>query len=200
MPENDHPQPADLLVDVTPAAPPPRSRRKLWSTVAAVAVLGTAGFGVAFADNFANLGAYRYEPPKTFDGLPLAPKASRAKQSRVGSQSGVSATTYLDEERRRMVFLTVGERHIFVPSSELDDLVDRQRSNGEELADLHGVDPGDRGGVMRCGRADQEGQAVAVCDWADGSMWGMYSETTEDVDAAAAHARDFRHQAEVPSS
>ncbi|WP_157882249.1 hypothetical protein [Streptomyces rubellomurinus] len=197
MPELD--QPEDVLVDVTPVAPPPRSRRRLWLTVTAVAVLGAAAFGVAFADNFADLGAYRYDPPKTFDGLPLVPEASKAKQSRVGSESGVSATTYLAGDQQRMVFLTVSERHIFLPSSELDDLLSRQRSNGEEIADLHEVDPGDRGGVMKCGRADAEGHAIAVCDWADGSMWGMYSETAEDVDAVAAHARDFRRQAEVPS-
>ncbi|WP_031078284.1 hypothetical protein [Streptomyces sp. NRRL WC-3742] len=201
MSEHDHPQPeADLLVDVTPAAPRPRSRARLWRTVATAAALGAVWFGVDFADNFANLGAYRYEPPKTFDGLPLDPQASRAKRTvSVASDSGVSATTYLSADQERMVFVTVYEKHIFTPASELDDLTARQRSNVMAPADLHKVDAGDREGVMKCGSTEYEGHRLAVCDWADGSMWGTYNESDTDPDTAAAHARDFRRQAEVPS-
>ncbi|MFF2077654.1 hypothetical protein ACFVXG_23215 [Kitasatospora sp. NPDC058162] len=203
MPENDHPQPTDLLVDVTPAAPLPRSRRKFWLGAAVVGVLAVAAFGVVFADNFANLGAYKYSPPTHFDGLQIAPKASRSKVVRLNSDSGVSATTYLGGEDGRTIFLTVSEQHIFTPSSELDDLVARQRSNGVTFTDLHDVDPGERGGVMKCGTTDYEGHPVAVCDWADGSMWGVYDEMAEDgaIDPGglAARARDFRKLAEVPS-
>lgn len=203
VPENDHPQPADLLVDVTPAAPRPRSRRRLWLSAAAVAVLGAAAFGVVFADNFANLGAYKYSPPTRFDGLQIAPKASKSKVARLNSDSGVSATTYLGGGEGRTIFLTVDEQHIFTPSSELDDLIARQRSNGVGFTDLHDVDPGERGGVMKCGTVAYQGHPIAVCDWADGSMWGVYNEAAEDgdiaVDTAAGHARDFRRLAEVPS-
>lgn len=194
----------DVLVDVTPVAPPPRSRRKPWSTVATVAVCGAVWFGVDFAPNFANLGAYRYQPPKTFDGLPLDPKASRAKQPMtLSGTSGVSATAYLRDGEERMVFVVVSEQHIFLPDSELDDLLDRQRSGDLAPTDLHEVDPGDRDGAMKCGLVTYQDHHVATCAWADGSMWGTYTEaesgTVPDLDTVAAHTRDFRHQAEVPS-
>ncbi|MEV7596735.1 hypothetical protein AB0O91_05030 [Kitasatospora sp. NPDC089797] len=204
MPENDHPQPEDVLVDVTPAAPCPRPRRRLWPALGAVALLGAGTFGVVFADNFANLGAYRYSPPKSFTGLAYAPEASRAKQpGTLGSESGVSATAYLGDGDRSTVFVTVEERHIFTPSSELDDLLARQRADGIRLDGFRDVDPGERGGAMKCGTTVFQGQHLAVCDWADGSMWGTYTEAESgavpDLGAAVDHARDFRRQAEVPS-
>jgi hypothetical protein len=201
-PSTDGPQSEDVPVDVTPGVPRPRSRRRLWPAVTATAVLGAAGFGVAFADNFAGLGAYRYSPPQDFDGLRLDPKASRSKAGAAASDSGVSATGYLGDTEHRMVFLTVSEQHIFVPASALDDLLARQRSNGLALTDLHDVDPGDRGGVMKCGTTTSEGHPIAVCDWADGSMWGTFNETAETgttPEQAAIHARAFRSLAEVPS-
>ncbi|MEU9078963.1 hypothetical protein [Kitasatospora sp. NPDC048538] len=196
---------ADLVVDVTPAAPQPRSRRTLWLTVAAVLVLGAGGFGVAFADNFANLGAYAYSAPKEFDGLALVPKASVTRRSlRAGSESGVSVTNYRSADEERVVIVTVYEKHIFTPSSELDDLLARQRASGATVTDLHDVDPGERGGVMKCGNTDDDGQQLGFCDWSDGSMWATYQEAVRDTtvapDTAASHARAFRALAEVPSS
>ncbi|MFF0412457.1 hypothetical protein ACFYUY_18730 [Kitasatospora sp. NPDC004745] len=199
--------PAEALVDVTPAAPPlpaaPRSRRRLWLTVAAVLVLGAGGFGVAFADNFANLGAYAYSAPKEFDGMPLSPEYSRQKRTRLGSGSGTSDTGYVSADQDRFASVTVDERHIFLPSSEIDAVVARLGKEGFAFTDLHDVDPGDRGGVMKCGRAGFEGGEVTACAWADGSMAaslavGVHGDTV-DPETLAGRVRAFRRLAEVPS-
>ncbi|MEV6972582.1 hypothetical protein [Kitasatospora sp. NPDC093806] len=193
--------------DVTPAAEAPaapRSRRRLWLGLAAAAVVGATAFGVAFADNFAALGAYRYSPPKEFQGLSLDPDASRGKQPfRLRGDSGVSATTYRSTDGRRLISVTATEMHIFLPASQLDEAIAVQQRNGFTFAGLHDVDPGERGGVMKCGRAAFEDGELALCTWADGSMWSSFAElldgATVDPDTLADRARDFRRLAEVPA-
>ncbi|MER7751814.1 hypothetical protein [Kitasatospora sp. NPDC097643] len=196
--------PVDILVDVTPAPPRPRSRRRLWLTVAAVAVAGATTFGVVFADNFAALGAYRYSAPKEFDGLPLAPEYSHPKRTaRANADSGVTDTGYMSRDEQRMASVNVAEQHVFLPSSRIDDAVARLGREGFAFTDLHEVDPGERGGVMKCGRAGFDGGEVTVCVWVDGSMIASLAEgihgATVDPDTLADRVRAFRLLAEVPS-
>ncbi|MFF2659466.1 hypothetical protein ACFVUH_19140 [Kitasatospora sp. NPDC058032] len=205
MLEHDQ-QPVEAAVDVPSAdARPVRpSRRRLWIGLAAAAVVGCTAFGVAFADNFAALGAYGYRPPEQFQGLPKASDGTRDKQSwRIGGGSGVSATSYRSSDDARLVFVTVAEMHIFLPASQLDDAIAAQRRSGYTYTDLHDVDPGERGGVMKCGLAGFEDGELSVCTWADGSMWAAFAEVldgaTVDPDVLAGRAREFRGLAEVPA-
>ncbi|MFJ6136764.1 hypothetical protein [Kitasatospora sp. NPDC092286] len=196
-------------MDETPAAPGRRSRRRLWLTVTAVGVLAATAFGVVFADNFAALGAYRYSPPEEFDGLRLSPTASAGKRTlRPGSGSGVSSTTYLSADGARVIWLAVSEQHTFLPSAQIDDVIVGHEDAGLELTDVHEVDPGERGGVMKCGRAgavdgDGERQEMGLCTWVDGSMWAVYTEGVDgavvNLDTVTGHAREFRRLAEVPA-
>ncbi|RGD61859.1 hypothetical protein DR950_32640 [Kitasatospora xanthocidica] len=194
----------ESVVDEAPAGPLPRSRRRFWLGVTGVAVLGAAVFGVAFADNFAALGAYGYRAPESFDGMRLRPEVSLAKQSTsLGGHSGVTSTGYQDPADSRGAVVMVYEKHIFLPSSELDDVVAAQDTEEVTLTGLRDVEPGERGGAMKCGLGNTLGKPVAVCAWADGSMWGVYVEWLPgralSVDAVAARTREFRRTAEVPS-
>ncbi|MFE7561533.1 hypothetical protein [Kitasatospora sp. NPDC057500] len=201
MLEQDQPHTGEHPADAPPAR---ASRRRLRIALAAAVVAGATVFGVAFADNFAALGAYRYQAPEQYEGLPQAADGTRAKQTaRIGSDSGVSATTYRSADGRRIAFVTVAEMHIFLPGSQLDEAIAGQRANGFTFTDLHDVDPGERGGVMKCGRAAFEDGEVSVCTWADGSMWASLTEVVDgaavDPDVLAGRARGFRRLAEVPA-
>ncbi|MER7705543.1 hypothetical protein ABTX81_21955 [Kitasatospora sp. NPDC097605] len=207
MPEHDRPPAGEAApaAEAPTAAPPARpSRRRLRLGLAAAAVAGATALGVAFADNVAALGAYRYQPPPQYEGLMQAADGTRAKRAwRTGGDSGVSATTCRSTDDRRMVFVTVAEMHVFLPGSQLDEAIAAQRENGCTCTDLHDVDPGGRGGVMKCGRALVEEGGLSVCTWADGSMWASLTEvldgTTVDPDVLAERARAFRVLAEVPA-
>ncbi|MFE7190815.1 hypothetical protein [Kitasatospora sp. NPDC057541] len=205
QPPADAPPVAEAPVEPSAEAHPVRpSRRRLRIGLAAAAVLGCTAFGVAFADNFAALGAYDYRPPEQFQGLPKASDGTRDKQSwRIGGGSGVSTTSYRSPDDERLVFVTVAETHIFLPASQLDDAIAAQRASGYTYTDLHDVDPGERGGVMKCGLAGFEDGELSVCTWADGSMWAGFAEVldgaTVDPDVLAGRAREFRRLAEVPA-
>ncbi|MET8626184.1 hypothetical protein ABZW30_20920 [Kitasatospora sp. NPDC004669] len=202
----------DVLVDMTPVAPiptlppPPGSRRRLWLTLAACGVAAVIALAVAFAHDTADFGAYRYSPPKEFLGLPIVPAERIPKASPL--PAGAKVSGYQTEDKSRSVVLTVRELPIISPSAVIDSVV-TQATTRWHVEGLRTVEPGERGGVMKCGHITDmmkkagKPQDVAFCVWVDGSMWAVYIEHGEDItldtDVLANDARKFRHLAEVPS-
>ncbi|MFD8701846.1 hypothetical protein ACFV1W_04355 [Kitasatospora sp. NPDC059648] len=171
-----------------------------------MAAVGFAAFialALAFAHDTADLGAYRYSPPEEFLGLPRVPAGRLTKASTV--VRGAKVTGYQTSDRSRTVFLTVRELPIVSPSAVLDTVV-TEATTGFHVENVRTVDPGERGGVMKCGHASGmkkagKPQDMAFCVWVDGSMWAVYMEHGDDVtldtDDLANDARKFRHLAEV---
>ncbi|MEU9078964.1 hypothetical protein [Kitasatospora sp. NPDC048538] len=199
--------PAEALVDVTPAAPPlpaaPRSRRRLWLTLAALGVAAVTTAAVALADNIAAFGEYRYEQPGEFLGLPGVPVDQVVKAS--PQLRDVKVGGYQAADKSRSVVLTVRELPTLAPSGQIDSVISEATRN-LPVADLHEIDPGPRGGVLKCGhttaiRKAGKAQDVGFCAWVDGSMWAVYVEHIEDVTITAEKLADdvraFRELAEV---
>ncbi|MFJ9842354.1 hypothetical protein ACIRYZ_18080 [Kitasatospora sp. NPDC101155] len=212
MPDQDQPQDGDVLVDMTPVAPiptlppPPGSRRRLWLTLAAFGFAAVIALALAFAHDTANLGTYRYSPPEDFLGLPRVPAGQLPKASPL--PSGTKVGGYQTEDGSRSVALTVRELPIVSPSAVIDTVI-TEAATGRHVEGLRTVDPGERGGVMKCGHITDmmkkagKPQDIAFCVWVDGSMWAVYMEHGDDItldtDDLANDARKFRHLAEVPS-
>ncbi|MFJ9774104.1 hypothetical protein ACIRVF_23160 [Kitasatospora sp. NPDC101157] len=211
MPDQDQHQDVDVLVDMTPVAPiptvppPPGSRQRLWLTLGALGFAAFIALALAFAHDTADLRAYRYSPPEEFLGLSRVPAAQLSKPSRAARD--VKVTGYQTSDRSRSVLLTVRELPIVSPSGVIDTLI-TESSTGFHVESVRTVDPGERGGVMKCGHASGmtkagKPQDMAFCVWVDGSMWAVYLEHGDDItldtDDLANDARKFRHLAEVPS-
>ncbi|MFJ9458021.1 hypothetical protein ACIRST_23410 [Kitasatospora sp. NPDC101447] len=151
----------------------------------------------------------QYRPPQEFDGLPSVPDSAFVKLIRSGVAKGdlpatAVGTSYISADRARNITVRVMPQHNTDPAAALDELMAKELPKPELRAGFTEADPGERGGVMRCGSFGADGSTVsALCLWSDGSMLGIYGEyvrgTEQDVDAAARHARDFRRLAEAPS-
>ncbi|MCX5210249.1 hypothetical protein OG689_13275 [Kitasatospora sp. NBC_00240] len=221
QPDQEPAEAAEPAVADTPDTPdgtapddhgvPAGPRRRRWMAVLTVVALALGGAGYAFADNFAALGAYRFQAPAQFRGMALEPDSPLTLAVRRRAREGAAdpsafGTVHSSEGEHRMVIVQGYERHAFVPS--LDEST-RAAGDDAEFAtaftERRTVDPGARGGVMECGRlAMDEGLVAGVCFWADGSMTAMYSEVDEfggppEVEEVAAHAREMRLLAEVPA-
>ncbi|MEU4582760.1 hypothetical protein AB0F92_11810 [Kitasatospora aureofaciens] len=209
MPDQDQHQDVDVLVDMTPVAPVPTvapspgSRQRLWLTLGAFGFAAFIALALAFAHDTASLGAYRYNPPEEFLGLPRLPAGQIPKASTVAR--GVKITGYQTSDRSRTVAVTVRELPIVSPSATVDTVI-TESTTGLHVESVRTVDPGERGGVMKCGHTSGmkkagKPQDMAFCVWADGSMWAVYGEHGDDVtldtDDLANDARKFRHLAEV---
>ncbi|GAB7180376.1 hypothetical protein ATKI12_0207 [Kitasatospora sp. Ki12] len=207
MPDQDQPQTGDVLVDMTPVVPtpppPPGSRRRLWLTLTVSAVAAVTALATALAHDTTDVGAYRYSPPEDFLGLPSVPAERIPRAPTLPSDVKVSG--YQTSDKSRTVSVAVRELPIVSPSAVFDRVV-TEATSGAHVTGLSTADPGERGGVMKCGhmtatRATGKTQDLAFCVWVDGSMWGLYFEHKEDVtldaDTPADDARTFRHLAEV---
>ncbi|MER7751815.1 hypothetical protein [Kitasatospora sp. NPDC097643] len=212
MLDQDQTPGGDVVVDMTPPGPPtplpppsPRSLRRLWLSLIAVAVALVTTFFVVFADNLAAFGAYRYSPPQQFLGLPHVPPEKTPKLP-AAATANLKFDAYQSEDRTRTVVLTVHQQPSFLPDTAIDGLVSEAvKGMRSEVVDLHEVDPGERGGVMKCGHLQRTGfkETPSFCAWSDGSMWAVYFENINQVsvttETLADHAREIRRTAEVPS-
>lgn len=202
----------DVLVDMTPVAPiptlppPPGSRRRLWLTLGACGFAAVIALALAFAHDTADLGTYHYSPPKEFLGLSNVPAERIPKAPTL--PGGTKVSGYQTEDRSRSVALTVRELPIISPSAVIDTVI-TEATTGRHVVGLRTVDPGERGGLMKCGHITDmmkkagKPQDLAFCVWVDGSMWAVYMEHGDDItldtDDLANDARKFRHLAEVPA-
>ncbi|GHF50481.1 hypothetical protein GCM10018790_30350 [Kitasatospora xanthocidica] len=152
---------------------------------------------------------WRYLPPPAFDGVPSVPDSAFVKLIRSGVAKGdlpatAVGTSYISADQARKISIRAVPQHNADPAGALDDLLRKEFPKGDVRAHYTDVDPGGRGGAMRCDavRGD-EGTVTGLCFWSDGSMVGIYGEyvlgTDLGVDTTARHTRDFRVLAEVPS-
>ncbi|GAA4985241.1 hypothetical protein [Kitasatospora paranensis] len=163
------------------------------------------GFGWAYRDNFAALGAYRFQAPQSFRSLPATPfeHAAVASLGTGAERSNGPIVAFYGDGKTSMIAALGHHEHFFDPAGSLAADLRALTENGTPLVDAHPVDPGPRGGRMSCGtvRLPTFGESGA-CAWVDGSMSVAYFEARTDItvdqDQLAAHAREFRDLAEVP--
>jgi hypothetical protein len=71
------------------------------------------------------------------------------------------------KDQTQTVILVAGTARVWKPESSLSTAFKAISDDNGAVRDIHDVDAGDLGGVMRCGvTVDKEGE-IAVCGWAD---------------------------------
>ncbi|GIG92820.1 hypothetical protein [Plantactinospora endophytica] len=93
----------------------------------------------------------------------------------------------------RSVLLFGGTTLVWQPERDLDRLFDLASEEDSPVADIHEVDAGSLGGVMKCGTAPIQQGELVFCGWADHGSIAMGMFAGRSVDESAALLRDIRN-------
>jgi len=134
------------------------------------AFVGTVGWRINQQKN-----AHLETPPEVA-GLRLD-QSERAQETSDYLRTAIGARIDLDQSigvvytdpgsAERSVLLFGGTTLIWTPGSDLDTLFDLLADDTGAVDNLHEVDAGDLGGVMKCGESISAEGNTTVCGWAD---------------------------------
>ncbi|MEU9132992.1 hypothetical protein AB0D08_33660 [Kitasatospora sp. NPDC048540] len=180
----------------------PRSGRR-WAWTGVAVALGVAVVAVVCAGDRQGPSRYRFEPPPTFHGLPLAPREEADRLlAALGEPAGPGdfAAVYADPGTPGRVVAVLGHVQRFPdPRAALDTRLAR---NPWVYDGVLPVDPGPLGGAMVCGEEGGPTGPVGSCLWYDEGMTASYAEIggvrAPDGHGPADGARQLRSLAEQP--
>jgi len=199
-------------IDVTP--PPgepveepetitPRRRRTRLIVLGSLLAVGLVGAGVVgtFGWRVMQQKDAHLETPPEVAGLRLD-QSARAEETAEYLRTAIGARIDLDESigvvytdpasADRSVLLFGGTTLIWTPGDDLDTLFDLLSDDNGAVNNLHEVDAGDLGGVMKCGESVAPEGNTTVCGWADHGSVVLSLLPGRTQDQGAALLRDIR--------
>ncbi|GAA4463099.1 hypothetical protein [Phytohabitans houttuyneae] len=173
-------------IDVTPPPGEPveepertprsrRTRRIVLGSLLAVGLVGTGIVGTVGWRVYQQKDAQLTTPPEVaglrFDDSDRAHETAEYLRTAIGARIDLDESigvVYTDPaSAERSVLLFGGTTLIWTPGSDLDTLFDVLADDTGAVKDLHEVDAGDLGGVMKCGESVAPEGNTTVCGWAD---------------------------------
>ncbi|MDQ7911443.1 hypothetical protein RB614_43860 [Phytohabitans sp. ZYX-F-186] len=152
-----------------------RTRRIVLGSLLAVGLVGAAFIGTV-GWRVAQQKDARLDTPQEVAGLRLD-QSQRAQETADYLRTAIGARIDLDQSigvvyadpasASRSVLLFGGTTLIWTPGSDLDTLFEVLSDDTGAVAELHDVDAGDLGGVMKCGESVAPEGNTTVCGWAD---------------------------------
>jgi hypothetical protein len=143
----------------------------------------------------------RLDTPPEVAGLRLD-QSARAQETAEYLQTAIGARIDLDQSigvvytdpasAERSVLLFGGTTLIWTPGSDLDTLFELLADDNGAVKDLHEVDAGDLGGVMKCGESVAPEGNTTVCGWADHGSVVLALLPGRTQEQGAALLRDIR--------
>lgn len=179
----------------------PRKPRRRWivlgaltAVAAVVAIMSAPGLLRVFAQKDATLTMPEKFGSYTRDDSPVAQSTATdlvtALRASINLDTAQGAV-YTDKDKTIMLF--GGTALLWNPEDELDAVIKlMEDSDDTGIRDLHPVDAGTLGGIMKCGLTDDAESAMAVCGWADHGSIALALFPTLPVDLAAPLMRDLR--------
>jgi hypothetical protein len=141
------------------------------------------------------------ETPPEVAGLRLD-QSARAQETADYLRTAIGARIDLDDSigvvytdpasADRSVLLFGGTTLIWTPGGDLDTLFDLLSDDNGAVNDLHEVDAGDLGGVMKCGESVAPEGNTTVCGWADHGSVVLALLPGRGQDEGATLLRDIR--------
>jgi hypothetical protein len=186
-----------------PEATSPRRRRTrlivlgslLTVGLVGAAFVGTVGWRVMQQKDA------RLETPPEVVGLRLD-QSARAQETAEYLRTAIGARIELDQSigvvytdpasAERSVLLFGGTTLIWTPDNDLDTLFDLLSDDNGAVRNLHEVEAGDLGGVMKCGESVAPEGNTTVCGWADHGSVVLALLPGRTQDEGAALLRDIR--------
>ncbi|MFB9239861.1 hypothetical protein ACFFWC_30785 [Plantactinospora siamensis] len=187
-----------------PGATPPKKSRagRIVLIVLAVVVLLCAGGGTAvwFAvkddvGDVVSATKIRVAAPDQLNGRPKSTEPQVQKlgdQMKSGMESALPQSTstvgqfYGSIAKRNLVMVTAASGRVIDKNKQVDDAIREFGQSGPKIKDVHTIEPGPLGGVVKCGDADASSDVpVGVCVWADGGsvgLIGMFFKSADDVE------------------
>jgi hypothetical protein len=205
-PPGPYPPPVHAPNPAARAVPPyPQSqrRRRRWPWVLAFLViltLGCCGCCYAWARPYLDEYPALVMVPSQAAGLVLIDDADARRETAVLEgkirakrwfAEDVFAAVYAEPGTQRRVTLFGTTEFLLSPERDLAAGMDGL-SGDLRLTDIRKVDPGPLGGYARCGTGRRDGQAVAVCAWADHGSMAVALFADRNLDDSAALLRDLR--------
>lgn len=186
-----------------PEATSPRRRRTrlivlgslLTVGLVGAAFVGTVGWRVMQQKDA------QLETPAEVVGLRLD-QSARAQETAEYLRTAIGARIDLDQSigvvytdpasADRSVLLFGGTTLIWTPDNDLDTLFDLLSDDNGAVKNLHEVEAGDLGGVMKCGESEAPEGNTTVCGWADHGSVVLALLPGRTQDEGAALLRDIR--------
>ncbi|MGN9910905.1 hypothetical protein ACTMTJ_25435 [Phytohabitans sp. LJ34] len=199
-------------IDVTPPpgepveeqeATTPRRRRTRMIVLGSLLAVGLVGAAVVgtFGWRVMQQKDASLETPPELAGLRLD-QSTRAQETAEYLRTAIGARIDLDESigvvytdpasADRSVLLFGGTTLIWTPGSDLDTLFELLSDDNGAVNNLHEVDAGDLGGVMKCGESVAPEGNTTVCGWADHGSVVLALLPGRSQDEGAELLRDIR--------
>jgi hypothetical protein len=202
------PRPGTEPVDVTPPpdrddeSPRPRSRRRTIAlgAVAAVGLVAVGGLGWFGSGILREKDATLATPERI--GTFVRDDSERAKSTADDLRSAFEAGIDLDKSvgavytdpasANRSVLLFGGTTLLWSPEKDLDTLFGLMADDAGDVTDVRELEPGDLGGVLKCGKTTADGSDISVCGWADHGSVAIGLFPGRGQDEAGTLLRDVR--------
>jgi hypothetical protein len=163
--------------------------------IAGTAVLGTSGWRIMQQKDAV------LEPPAAVGAL-TRDESEDATATAASLRTALSAGIDLDETVAvvyadptadgRSVFLFGGTGLLFSPAKDLDEVLRLLGEPADGAAGMREVEPGELGGVMKCGRVNAPDETMSACGWADHGSVAVAMFPDREVADAASLMRDLR--------
>lgn len=192
-----------------PPPPPPKKRSVgrilaiVGGSLAVVLLLCCGGAYFFGGRDIINESNASLSTPETVAGLrkstnsELAPVADSMKadmEKDTGLSDSIAAFYEDPKARTKIVMLVGGTKLLLRPGSELDEAFKGFASEGGRITNVADVDPGNLGGVARCGNVTIEGTRLSLCGWADHGSLVLAGFFNRPVAESAALLRQIRQE------